>query len=97
VVSNRDIRLQRLIDAPIEVTFREWTDPESRRQWSAPGVGWKTEATSDLRVGGVWRVRFEPSPDEMYAVDGCTRLSTRRAASCTARCSGIPMAGRSRP
>jgi uncharacterized protein YndB with AHSA1/START domain len=74
VVSNRDIRLQRLIDAPIEVTFREWTDPESRRQWSAPGVGWKTEATSDLRVGGVWRVRFEPSRDEMYAVDGVYKV-----------------------
>jgi uncharacterized protein YndB with AHSA1/START domain len=69
-VSNRDIRLQRLIDAPIEVTFHEWTDPESRRQWSAPGAGWKTEATSDLRVGGLWSVRFGPSPDETYAVGG---------------------------
>jgi uncharacterized protein YndB with AHSA1/START domain len=49
VVSNRDIRLQRLIDAPIEVT-------------------------SDLRVGGVWSVRFGPSPDEMYAVDGVYKV-----------------------
>lgn len=69
-MSDRDIRLQRLIDAPIEVTFHQWTDPESRRQWSAPGDGWMTEATSDLRVGGVWSVRFGPSPDEMYTVDG---------------------------
>ena len=69
-MSNREIRLQRLIDAPIEVAFHEWTDPESRRQWSAPEDGWETEATSDLRVGGVWSVRFGPSPDEMYAVDG---------------------------
>ena len=69
-MSDRDIRLQRLIDAPIEATFHQWTDPESRRQWSAPGDGWMTEATSDLRVGGVWRVRFGPSPDEMYTVDG---------------------------
>lgn len=69
-MSDRDIRLQRLIDAPIEVTFRQWTDPESRRHWCAPEDGWIAEATSDLRVGGAWSVRFGPSPDEMYRVDG---------------------------
>jgi uncharacterized protein YndB with AHSA1/START domain len=70
VVSDRDIRLQRLIDAPIEVTFHHWTDSEARRHWSAPEDGWITEATSDLRVGGTWSVRFGPTAEEMYTVEG---------------------------
>lgn len=69
-MSDRDIRLQRLINAPIEVTFQKWTDPESRRHWSAPEDGWVTVATSDLRVGGAWSVTFGPTPDELYKVDG---------------------------
>ena len=69
-MSARGIRLQRLIDAPIEVTFHQWTDPVLRRQWCAPEDGWITEATSDLRVGGTWSVRFGPTPEQMYSVDG---------------------------
>lgn len=69
-MSDRDIRVQRLIDAPIEFTFHQWTDPEARRQWSAPEDGWITEGTSDLRVGGVWSVGFGPTAEEMYTVDG---------------------------
>jgi uncharacterized protein YndB with AHSA1/START domain len=69
-VSDRDIRLERLIDAPVEVTFQQWTDSDARRRWSAPEDGWVTVAASDLRVGGAWSVRFGPNPDEMYTVEG---------------------------
>jgi uncharacterized protein YndB with AHSA1/START domain len=36
-----------------------------------------TEATSDLRVGGLWSVRFGPSADEMYTVDGVYQVVDR--------------------
>jgi uncharacterized protein YndB with AHSA1/START domain len=69
-VSDREIRLQRLIDAPIEVAFHHWTDPDSRRDWCGPEDEWMAEATSDLRVGGAWSVSFGPSAEEMYKVFG---------------------------
>jgi uncharacterized protein YndB with AHSA1/START domain len=69
-VSGRDILLQRLIDAPIEVTFHHWVDSVARRRWCAPQDDWLAEATSDLRVGGAWSVTFGPSADEMYTIEG---------------------------
>ena len=69
-MSEREIRLQRLIDAPIEVTFHHWTDPDSRRRWCAPEDDWMTAATSDLRVGGAWSVTFGPTAEQMYRIDG---------------------------
>jgi uncharacterized protein YndB with AHSA1/START domain len=69
-VSGRDILLQRLIDAPIEVTFHHWVDSDARRCWCAPQDDWLAEATSDLRVGGAWSVMFGPTADEMYTIEG---------------------------
>jgi uncharacterized protein YndB with AHSA1/START domain len=95
-MSDREIRLQRLIDAPIDVTFHHWTDPGSRRRWCAPEDNWMAAATSDLRVGGAWSVTFGPTAEQMYRIDGAYLEIDPPPASCTARCSGIPMAGRSR-
>jgi uncharacterized protein YndB with AHSA1/START domain len=72
-VSRRDIRLQRLIDAPIEVTFHHWVDSVARRRWCAPQDDWLAEATSDLRVGGAWSVMFGPTVEEMYRIEGVYR------------------------
>jgi uncharacterized protein YndB with AHSA1/START domain len=69
-VSGRDIRLPRLIDAPIEVTFHHWADPYARRCWCAPEDSGMAEATSDLRVGGAWSVTFGPSAEESYRIEG---------------------------
>ena len=69
-MSPRDIRLQRLIDAPIDETFHHWTDSESRRRWCAPDEEWFGEAESDLRIGGTWSVSFGPTAEEIYRVHG---------------------------
>lgn len=69
-MSPRDIRLQRLIDAPIDETFHHWTDSGTRRRWCAPNDQWFAEAESDLRVGGTWSVSFGPTAEEMYRVHG---------------------------
>lgn len=69
-MSDRNIRFQRLIDAPIEVTFHHWVDPDARRRWCAPQDDWMAQATSDLRVGGAWSVMFGPTAEERYTIEG---------------------------
>jgi uncharacterized protein YndB with AHSA1/START domain len=69
-LSPHDIRLQRLIDAPIDEAFHHWTDSESRRRWCAPDEAWFAEAESDLRIGGTWSVWFGPTAEAIYRVTG---------------------------
>jgi len=69
-MSGFDIRLERVVNAPPDETFKHWVDAEARRRWYAPEAGWIVEAETDLRVGGAWRVLFGPSRDEMYLEHG---------------------------
>lgn len=53
----REFTLIRDFDAPRELVFRAWTEPEHMAQWLMPhGVTTPQNAISqDLRVGGLWR------------------------------------------
>jgi uncharacterized protein YndB with AHSA1/START domain len=54
-VSGRELRASRTFDAPPELIFKVWTDPEHIARWYDP-TGFRTTTHSmDLRVGGVWR------------------------------------------
>jgi uncharacterized protein YndB with AHSA1/START domain len=51
----REIVLSRVFDAPRELVFEAWTDPEGLAQWFGPkGFVTKTHEI-DVRVGGLWR------------------------------------------
>lgn len=51
-VSDRELVLTRIIDAPREKLFKAWTDPELLKQWFAP-LPWTTSAAElDVRPGG---------------------------------------------
>jgi uncharacterized protein YndB with AHSA1/START domain/catechol 2,3-dioxygenase-like lactoylglutathione lyase family enzyme len=70
-MSGFDIRLERVVNATPDAAFKHWVDAEARRRWYAPDDSWTVEAAeTDLRVGGAWRVRFGPTPDEMYVEQG---------------------------
>lgn len=50
--ADRELVLERIIDAPRERVFRAWTDPELLKQWFAP-LPWTTpRAEMDVRPGG---------------------------------------------
>ena len=50
--ADRELVLKRIIDAPRELVFRAWTDPELLKQWFAP-LPWTTpHAELDVRPGG---------------------------------------------
>jgi uncharacterized protein YndB with AHSA1/START domain len=52
---DREIVLSRVIDAPRELVFDAWTDPEQLGMWFGP-KGLKIEThEADIREGGVWR------------------------------------------
>jgi uncharacterized protein YndB with AHSA1/START domain len=67
-----DIRIQRLVDAPPDVAFRHWVDPDARRHWYAPDEGSEVvESELDLRVGGAYRTSVVgPAGDPMYTDEG---------------------------
>lgn len=61
-VTDRDLVLTRVIDAPPEKVFRAWTEPELLKQWFAP-LPWTTPvAETDVRPGGASLIVMR-SPD----------------------------------
>jgi uncharacterized protein YndB with AHSA1/START domain len=51
-VSDRELMLTALIDAPREKLYRAWTDPEVITQWFTPHPWKTTSAVVDVRAGG---------------------------------------------
>ena len=51
-VSDRELVLTRLIDAPREAVYRAWTEPELLKQWFAPKPLTTPVAELDVRPGG---------------------------------------------
>ena len=50
--TSREILITRVFDAPRDLVFRAWTDPERLKNWWSP-KGWTTPfCTVDLRRGG---------------------------------------------
>jgi uncharacterized protein YndB with AHSA1/START domain len=55
------VRIERLVDAPIEVLFRAWTSREAMEHWYREQPDYHVHvAELDPRVGGSYRVEFGP-------------------------------------
>ena len=61
-VSDRELVLTRLIDAPREKLFRAWTEPALLKQWFAPLPYTTPHAELDVRPGGANLIVMK-SPD----------------------------------
>ena len=55
MTSDHEITLTRVFDAPRELVFEAWTDPERVVQWWGPNGFTTTIHEMDVRPGGVWR------------------------------------------
>jgi uncharacterized protein YndB with AHSA1/START domain len=53
--SDREIAMTRAFDAPRELVFEAWTNPEHVRQWWGPRSGAIVTCEADVRPGGSWR------------------------------------------
>ena len=61
-MSQYELTLTRLLDAPADELFRCWTTPELMKQWFAPKPYTTPVAETDLRPGGASRVVMQ-SPE----------------------------------
>ncbi|MEZ4227084.1 MAG: SRPBCC family protein [Polyangiaceae bacterium] len=59
---DREIVIMRVYDAPRELVFEAWTNPEHVVQWFGPMGFTLTTQEIDIRVGGRWRFVFR-GPD----------------------------------
>jgi uncharacterized protein YndB with AHSA1/START domain len=55
VTSDREITITRVFDAPRELVFEAWTDPEQVVRWFGPNGFTTTVHEMDARPGGIWR------------------------------------------
>jgi uncharacterized protein YndB with AHSA1/START domain len=72
-MSDRSLRLERLIAAPPERVFDLWTDPELLVQWWGP-EGYQIPAhTLDVRPGGKWITTMRGTDGILRTVSGVYR------------------------
>jgi uncharacterized protein YndB with AHSA1/START domain len=50
-----ELVITRVLDAPRELVFQAWTEPEHLVHWSCPHGFTLTHCEGDLRPGGAWR------------------------------------------
>src|SRR5438105_4503676 len=60
--ADRELAITRRFDAPRELVWRAWTEPEHIAQWWGPNGFTNTIHEMDVRPGGVWRVMMH-GPD----------------------------------
>ncbi len=53
--AGRELLIERVFNAPRELVFRAWTDPDHIRNWFGPRDYPATQVTMDVRPGGRWR------------------------------------------
>ena len=63
-----DLRIERMIDAPPEVVFDAFVEPEAQKfmYGKQEEPAWNVESELDLRVGGTWTIAFGKSGEEPY-------------------------------
>ena len=63
-----ELVITRIFDAPRELVFRAWTEPERFMKWTGPRGFVGSNHTIDLRPGGAWRVMIkkESNGEELW-------------------------------
>ena len=68
---HQDLVLERVLDAPRELVWRAWTDPELLKGWWAPRPYQTPEVEIDLRPGGAFATRMTGPDGFDSAGTGC--------------------------
>jgi uncharacterized protein YndB with AHSA1/START domain len=58
MADGNDLMLERTLDAPIDLVWEAYTNPEHMKRWFAPKPYEVTEMELDLRPGGIFRLRM---------------------------------------
>ena len=79
------ITVESVVAAPIEDVWRAWITPEDIMQWNAASDDWHTtQASVDLRVGGVFSSKMEAKDGSMgFLFEGTyTKIEPQRLIEC---------------
>jgi uncharacterized protein YndB with AHSA1/START domain len=63
----KDIVIERIFDAPVEVVYKAWTDPEALGQWWGPPGASIEVHKFDFTPGGIFHYSMSMGPQELYA------------------------------
>lgn len=69
----REVRIEKVLEAPRDAVFRAWTTPEGLRRWWGPGDYTTPLAEVDLRPGGTYHLVMEPPDGAQLHVGGTYR------------------------
>jgi uncharacterized protein YndB with AHSA1/START domain len=81
--ADRELIVTRIFDAPRELVFEAFTDPERLMKWWGPNGCTVISCEADPRAGGTWSIsmrspRVLPQFGHRYAVDPAPVLSNQR-------------------
>lgn len=68
--SDREIMMTRVFDAPRELVFKAWTEPEHLKQWWGPRSHEMILCEADLRPGGAYRMVLRGPKGHEYPFRG---------------------------
>jgi uncharacterized protein YndB with AHSA1/START domain len=71
MAEGNDLVLERLLDAPRDMVWRAWTDPEQLKRWWAPKPYETPEVDMDLRPGGKFYTRMTGPDGFDFKGTGC--------------------------
>ena len=72
--SDREVGVTRVFDAPRELVWKTYTEPEHLRQWMLGPDGWSMEVCEiDLRPGGAYRFAWRKDDGSELTIAGVHR------------------------
>lgn len=69
-MNNRELKLEKIVEAPRELIWRCWTEAEHLKNWFTPKPWLTTECTIDLRIGGEFFTKMKSPEGEYYPNSG---------------------------
>ena len=73
IAENTELSFSRVFDAPRELVWKAWTDPQHIMQWWGPHGFSNSSCESDLRVGGSFRLDMCAPDGNIYPCQGVFR------------------------
>ena len=66
-----DLKLERVIDVPVELVWKVWTEPEHVKVWFCPKPWGVSDCEIDLRPGGMFRTIMLSPEGQEFPNLGC--------------------------
>ena len=64
--ANREMRITRMLNAPVDLVWKVWTNGEHIANWWGPGGFTNTIHKMDVVAGGEWRLTMHGSDGKKY-------------------------------